>query len=611
MVKTRIWSLVSAALTAFVLSACGGGAEFGGTTGGTLGGTTGGTTGDPGPTVASLTLLASAPQLASDAAAVSSGVELTAITKDAANNVVPGIQVQFGTTDSAEIVVTNPAVTDETGRVTAVLTTGGDPENRSITVTATAGALSRTVTVLVVGSTLSISGVDNTQINVPTEYTALLTDASGDGIPNRTVVLETNPGNTLSATTLTTNSAGQVVVELTATQAETQLTATALGLTTTKEIAVSTDQFSFTEPSPSSEVNIDQDQPIRIQWLQNNAPVADGQVINFSATRGVLSDTTATTTNGVASVSFRSPESGFSTIVASSNALTKPSSRVTVEFVATDPARISVQVSPSTISATQSADITAVVRDENNNLVKNATVDFTLTDSTGGRLSSPTAVTNSQGVATITYLASTSVSATQSVVITGTLRGSQPTVSDSASLTVGGRAVRISIGTGSEIILKDESTYQLPFTVIVSDSAGNPVSDATFRLAVFPLYYLEGFFGDFRASCPNEDINNNDINDPGEDTNNNGVLDPGRVASVPATVPLDPEDGSGQFLLTYPKDRGFFVGVRIVGTATVAGTEATEKRDILLTIAEDDADNLPGISPYGTDGDCATAFENE
>ncbi|PXV67872.1 hypothetical protein C8D93_105229 [Sinimarinibacterium flocculans] len=48
MVKTRIWSLVSAALTAFVLSACGGGAEFGETTGGTLGGTTGGTTGGGG-----------------------------------------------------------------------------------------------------------------------------------------------------------------------------------------------------------------------------------------------------------------------------------------------------------------------------------------------------------------------------------------------------------------------------------------------------------------------------------------------------------------------------------------------------------------------------------
>lgn len=45
MAQTRSWSVAAAALAAFVLSACGGGAELGGTTGGTLGGTTGGTTG--------------------------------------------------------------------------------------------------------------------------------------------------------------------------------------------------------------------------------------------------------------------------------------------------------------------------------------------------------------------------------------------------------------------------------------------------------------------------------------------------------------------------------------------------------------------------------------
>ncbi|MGH7462033.1 MAG: Ig-like domain-containing protein, partial [Longimicrobiales bacterium] len=177
--QTRVFLL--AAVAALSVSACGGGSLGGTPDDGII----------TGPVPATLTLLASTPQLSSDAATPSKGVTLTAIVKDKDNVVIPDVPVVFSTQDSAELTVPNPAATDNTGRVQATLTTGGDPQNRTITVKATAGTLSKTLTINVIGTTLEFSGPDSTQINAETPYTVLLTDAAGAGIPNITVQVTT------------------------------------------------------------------------------------------------------------------------------------------------------------------------------------------------------------------------------------------------------------------------------------------------------------------------------------------------------------------------------------------------------------------------------------
>ena len=68
-------------------------------------------------------------------------------------------------------------------------------------------------------------------------------------------------------------------------------------------------------------------------------------------------------------------------------------------FVATTPASIDVQASPSTIQTNGQSTIIAIVRDANNNLVEGQTVDFQLTDKTGGSISVASAVTDVQGQA--------------------------------------------------------------------------------------------------------------------------------------------------------------------------------------------------------------------
>lgn len=607
--QTRV--LFLAAVAALAMTACGGGGI--GERGDDVDGD------EPtGPVAASLTLLASAPQLSSDAADPSNGVTLTGIVKDQNNVVLPGVEVVFSTSDSAELTVPTPAVTDARGRIQANVSTGGDPTNRSITVRATVSAtptLTRTITIQVMGTSLDISGPDATQINADTPYTAVVTDASGAGIPNVTVDVVTDSGNTITPARGLTNSAGQLGFTLRATRANTTITATALGLTATKAVAVSTDEFSFTanEPAAGAEIGLGASQLVRVRWFRDGRAIPDGTVVNFTATRGGLTASTATTVGGFASVSISSSESGPSVLAANGTLSGRSvATNRTIEFVAVRADRIDVQASPANIGTSQTSEITAVVRDPTNNLVKNATIDFSLEDLSGGNLSPSSAVTNSQGVAKVTYFASTQTSATEGVVITGRVRPLKPTDptpsqdTDTASITVGARAVDITIGTGSKIIEKDESTYQLPFTVIVADSSGNPVPDAKFTLSYVATRFAKGTFADVTATCNNEDVApRNDILDPGEDVDNDGQLEPGRIATVPLSVALDPTDGSGQFLVTYPKDRGFFVEIAITGTATVSGTSTSETRTIPLMIKEGDEDNLPGVSPYGVVGNCA------
>ncbi|AXQ28439.1 hypothetical protein D0B54_06975 [Solimonas sp. K1W22B-7] len=618
-----------AAVAALALSACGGGSvgEDGGT--------------DPTtPVPAQLTLLASSPQLASDASAVTQGVSLIAIVKDNNNNAMAGVTVVFSTPDSGEIVVTNPAVTDDTGRVTAVLTTGGDPQNRIIDVSAsvTGTSLRQTVSIGVVGTQLNVTGASSTQINTDTPYTVSLVDAAGDGISGQRVDVTTNAGNTVTPSSFVTNAAGQGVVMLRGTQAATRLTVTSLGLTQTVNVAVSTDQFRFVAPpagaqvTEGSEVNIGPSRTLAVQWLTGAAgnPVAN-QPVEFRATHATLSATTVmTNASGIATVQVSSLQAGPTTVVASSTVLTRPSATLNFEFVATTPASISVQGVPANVSVNQTSEINATVFDANNNLVKNQTVDFTLNDITGGVLSSPSAVTNSQGIARITYTASSQTSAADGVVVTGRVRGTG--IQGQARLTVGARAVSIQFGTGAELIVKDVSTYQMPWTVIVQDSSGNPVSDAVFTLAIQPIEYTKGLRADAFAGTATEcvsedaqpqfagrgwnfndildslDINGNGAIDPGEteDNNGNGSLTPGRPASVPRTVALQ-TDGTGRFDVTYPKEFGYFVRVRLIGTVRVNGTETRQTRDFDLAATENDFDNLPSESPYGTSNSCFDA----
>ena len=609
----RFLSVVFVFMTAVVAS-CGGSDN-------TLVNTTPPPTGGVPPVdVSSLSVLTSSPNIPSDGALPAT---ITALVRDANNNVVEGVPVLFGA-DSGGLAVTEP-MTNPSGFATAELSTAGDPANRTISVTAEAGGLVGTVAVDVVGTQLVISGPSSLVQNDMATYTIVLSNAAGDGIPSQTVDVSSANGNTLAAATLTTDAAGQAQVEVTASAAgDDTLTATALGIDTTLALNVSNDSFSFVVPDQDTEIVLNDLQTVTVTWQVAGVPQPN-EAISFSTTRGVLTALTDNTNAlGEATVAISSANAGPAVVTA-----TTPDGTATLlslEFVATVADTIEVQADPFTIAPNEQSAITAIVRDPLNNLVKNKTIVFVLDDVTGGVLSVASAVTDSQGRAQTFYTASNSTSASEGVVVTATVQDT-PAVFDSAALTVAQREVFISMGTGNEIFEPNSAQYRKEFLVIVTDADGNGVEGVNVQLSILSDFYRKGFWalpltgGWIQQittpieNCPDEDINRNGVLDMGEDLNNSGLIEAGNVATVTVQAGgggtlITDANGLGLVDVIYAQDFAQWVFVALQARTDVQGTEFTETNRFWLDIAANDVNNRdatpPGQpSPYGVSMLCS------
>lgn len=611
--------LIAAAAALTLLAGCGG-ADLGTEGGGGSSGTTPPTT--TGPAVSGVSVITSSPQVPSDGTGPAT---ITAVAHDKNNNTVANAPLIF----SASSGLLSPAgtITDANGTLTATLGAGADPSNRTITVTATSGTASGTVTVDVTGTSLSLTGPQSLVEPGNGTYTVILKDSSHAGIVGQAVTLASANGNTLSAASVMTDANGQATFTVTAAKggADT-LTATALGLTSSQAISVSTQSFAITAPAANAKINLGVVQPVTVVWTNGGTPVA-GQTVNFSATRGTLSAATAVTdSTGTASVTISSAASGPSVVTASGTGV---STQTDIDFIATTAAAIDVQASPSTININSQSTVTAIVRDAADNLVEGKTVTFALTDTTGGTLSLGSAVTNDQGVAQTIYTASSTTSATNGVVITAAVQGTS--VSNTADLTVAGETVFLSLGTGNTIDILNEAQYAVTYAVQAIDAAGNAVPNITIDLKVTSLSYYKGSWvaptppatsppwtQDITAPlCPTEDLLGNGIYEVSEDYNHNGKLDPGNVAAASpgsvvtsATASGSLPAGSATFQVVYPKDHAFWVTVELTATATVAGTQASTSTQFRLDGAAADYTNSgvapPGeVSPYGVANVCS------
>ena len=160
-------------------------------------------------------------------------------------------------------------------------------------------------------------------------------------------------------------------------------------------------------------------------------------------------------------------------------------------------------------------------------------------------------VTNAEGQATAVYTATNTASATNGVVITGTVANTAITAQ--TTLTVGGQAVFLSLGTGNTIAIYSPTQFLMPFSIQAVDASGNPVPNLAITFAVRSLGYAKGewisgspwtqnistlasdpdlFTLSGVHGCQTEDTNGNGVLDAGEDYNGNGVLDPGSVANT-------------------------------------------------------------------------------
>ena len=587
------------------------------------GGNTGGGTNPGGAPVAGVTVLASSPSLPSDQGQT---VNIQAIVRDANNVAMDGVTVIMSS-DSGTLTFTNP-VTDQSGIVTASLSAGGDPTPRTITVTADAQGVTSSVAVNVTGTRLSISGPASLPQGDSAIYTVVLLDAGGNGISGQVVDVTSGNGNTLSAASLTTDSTGQAQVTVTAAAGGLDtLTATALGISATADLDVSSDSFSISAPTAGDQIILNTATPVTATWVVGGTPQA-GQTISFSATRGVLSATTAVTDGtGTATVSIQSTNAGPSQITATNPNNTSTS--VDVQFIADTPATIDMQASPFTLGPQEQSLITAIVRDAAGNLVTGANIVFELQDVTGGRLLSAAATTDANGQATTTYEASSTTSAIDGVVITGTVQGTA--IANSVALTVAQREVFISIGTGNELFEPNSAQYRKEFIVQVTDAQGIGVEGVTVQVGILSDNYYKGFWQyDFVAAvwvrfqtagpCADEDTNRNGQLDffpnvpMDEDVNLSGRIEAGNVATAVSQI-----SGTGTFVtgpggfgvvdVFYPQDHATWVDVTLEAKTSVQGTETAAASSFRLDILAEDVNDEnvvpPGVvSPFGQSGSC-------
>lgn len=644
-VPTSIKLTVPLFLSFSLLAACGGGG--GGFSGDTAGTTTSSTTttttssNTGSGTVSSLRLTASSRQLLSDG---SQPITISALAKDSSNNLLEDAGISFSVNNEADL----PAATGAT-YVTAALTPGV-PKNRQLTVTATAGSVSESILVDVIGTTASLSGPNRIAINSPTDYTLKMADSGNAELGFQAISLPTvSSGNCIVSTNETmvngefqTDAKGEFSYQVTGSAGGTcEIAVSALGATDQQTIEVSGDVFTIAATTVASadnkvEVDLGVAETVTLE-LSENGIAKSGETITLSSTRGTLSHSSVQTDgSGQVDFTISSGRAGSAVITATtSDGLTAVIDNI--EFVATTPAYLTTQANPTLINALGTSSIISQIRDANDNPVKNQTINFSLNDVVNGVLSSSEAVTDSLGRASVIYTAGNATSEKDGVVITTSIQN-MPTIPDEVTtLTVGGDALRIVLGSDS-LLAANSVFYQKTFGVIVTDSSGNPIANQQVDFKINPINYYKGKMipvdtdndGEadqwavghldpnsntdvvgYAVECLNEDTDFDGQLDAGEDINNSGQLEPTNDAVVTTGTGTTGADGSMTVVVQYLKSSALWSKQRLTASTNVEGSEFGEQTEFILPVLADDVSDINqpapnAVSSYGQDTSCNT-----
>lgn len=592
---------------------------------------------DPAAKVASLSLVFSSNELAS-AGTAGSEVTVTALVKTVDNTAVAGAKVEFSA-DSGLLAAAS-LTTDQGGKASATLGTGGAMTNRAITVSAKAGTQSASGVVNVTGTRITFSGPAFLGLGSTAELVATLVDSTGRPIAGAPLAATTVNGNLLQVAAKASDSRGQVPLQLSASKRGTeQVTVSAMGASVTRAILVGGSDVSMT-PAVAvdaagtellSEVAVGSCAPIGGSYLIDGAAQAGsvtltasrGQLFRDAACSVPLSGPMALIGGSFPGAWIHSAYAGVSSIEGSIAG--GPSGSTRLEFIAVlgDKARVDLQSDTALVGSGERSNLIAVVRDGTtaNNLVKGVAVQFTIVaDPSGGNLLTPlTSVTGSDGIARAVFVAGPADGGKNGTVIQATI-GALPSANAVTNLTVNKKALSIQFGTGNQVVEFSSAVLQKDFAVFVADSAGNPVRDVAIAAAAWPTQYMKGAYewyvplvknadgtttkedGFWRVAspsfvCANEDVQRKGLYQLAFDSNNNGVLDPGIPLTVSAGGKTDAM-GMTTVSLRYPRDRGAWVRVELSVTGSVAGTEALARNTFWLPVLAKDL-VVPSVSPPG------------
>jgi hypothetical protein len=569
---------------------------------------------------------------------------------DAQNVVLPNQAVQFSATTGSIVAATT--TTDANGRITATFSSGTlESTNRTAIVTATVTGTSATgsIPIQITGSILT-SSATTLAPNVGTAVTLTATTKISDGSPAAnqplrfSIAASSTGSGTLSSTSATTNSSGNASITFTGTAGGTVNVLiewlnssgnTASSTTQTLNVQAVGSAFEVTIPdlnlTPVPPVTLGTTQPVTVSTPAtiNGINVAN---IRYATTLGtwlasglktwtVARTAASDTQTFVAGASAGNANVQIDALSGTGAVLATAKMIFALSASAASANSITLQsngtvLAPSSGGTSSTATLTATVRDSALNAVGGASVLFELVNPTGsGEQIDPVVVsTNSSGVAQSIFTAGT-LPTIQTSTIRASVIGSAVTPS-TINITVGGTAGSVAIGTSTKITsVNSDTAYQLPVTVMVTDSNGNAVSGATVSLSLWGLTYHKGgrtsaCIATWTYSHANEDLNENLILNPGEDIDGPGDMNalagpdgalwpPSPAAgSVPQTVTTG-ADGTATFNWIYLKQYADWITARLRASVLVQGSEATSTTTITLAPSKADVDTcvLPN-SPF-------------
>lgn len=460
------------------------------------------------------------------------------------------------------------------GKGTFTLAVGSEKANRQISVTMRSGDVVKTQTILIVGTTLTLSAsksLTTPSDATPIELIATLRDAAGQPISDAAITFTSQLANTFTpaadyafttGSTGKTDSAGLFKVKYNGTNTGIDtVNVASMGARSEVSLTSNADSlayFGFTVPTmPSITLDVNELQTLTVKWLDAAGNPKVGEVLTFFTTKGYFGGVNTTVTTATTNASGLATLSNFNTgSVAGPGAIQVLDStlvqqaELALTVRATTPASIDLQVTPGVIPVTSdnnssTATLKATVRDANNQAVAGKMVGFSVFSGPGaGEFISPvTAITNEAGIAFSTFTSGSLASAQDGVEVRATVAGVATPAK--AKLTIAQSAATVSIGTANKLAKIGETGYVKEFTVLVTDSSGAAVENALVSLSLVPIRFYTGGYN------ITEDIVRTDVF-LAEDINRNYILDAGedcaQMLDIVTLLPVDPprywQDGS-------------------------------------------------------------------
>lgn len=428
--------------------------------------------------------LASLTSVYSFVVSTTEGATMTASVTDANGNPVEGIKVNFRGTS---VTLSSTSVeTDDRGFAEILVTS---TEVGLKTVSASLADKPTEVISRLLNASADVNSATITSLEIPegqlmvaqdVAVKAHVNDQFGNPILNESVTLSAEPPEhmTISQNIVSTDTHGIAEVSMTPERNGSYMVKASLanGASLEKQLEAIDEKLTLTASSPLIGVYAPTGTTLTATLTSANGTPVEGQVINFSVTpegATLSGGKVRTNSSGQAPVVLTSNKVGTYTVTASFHNGVTIQTQTTVKVTGNSSTAhvASFIADPSTIAATNSdlSTLKATVEDGSGNLIEGLTVYFAL-KSGSATLTSLTAVTDQNGIATTSVKGSMTGSVTVSAVTTA---GGMQTVD--ITLVAGPADASQSVLKNNRSSLKGDFTDSAELHLVLHDISGNPI----------------------------------------------------------------------------------------------------------------------------------------